>query len=104
MSVTASVNEVVSTWKDYIDGLGLVAHYEPKNSVIVIDYIKVPASRRRQGIATQILDEIKELATSYSLPVLIQPDDVFGTPKPVLINLYAQNGFAGMGDFMRWEP
>jgi hypothetical protein len=104
--LSSELNEIVSTWKQHIPDLGLVMHYDPTQDLIIIDYIKIPAAKRRQGYASQIIEETQMIAKGYDIPILIQPDDSFGTPVPILENLYTQNGFMKQhgNAYMRWEP
>ena len=85
------LTKITKTVKDYGEGIQLLAHIETEQ--INIDYIKIPANLRRQGIATHILEEIKTLADTHKLPIKILPSTDFGTPLAALIKLYTTNGF-----------
>jgi hypothetical protein len=87
----------VSSWKRFVPGLKLLAHWSDEKTAVV-DFIQVPVSSRRQGIATQALQELMSLADIEGFNILIQPDPSFGTPQKVLFNLYTSLGFEDNGD------
>lgn len=87
---------IVKEAGNYGSGVQLLAHME--QDVIVIDYIKVPAALRRQGIASNILEEVKDIAVGHNVLVKLLPSDDFGTPKQVLFAFYFSNGFSYYDD------
>lgn len=80
----------------YGEGVQLLTHLEDK--VIVVDYIKVPVALRRQGIASHILDELKDIAIGHQITMKLLPSTDFGTPKHELFAFYYKNGFSFYGD------
>lgn len=84
----------------YGEGVQTRAHFE--DDVIVIDLIAVPVSLRRQGIATQILDEYIAVADGWGVKLMLEASTDFSTPRLALHNLYSQAGFtlSGQKDYI----
>lgn len=104
-TVAGEVAQCVRTWRNYIPGLELVAHYDVGREAIYVDYIKVPVNERRKGYCSQILEEFKMLADVFNVPVFIEPDDSFGTARGKLEELYSSCGFMTVsGGWMQYMP
>jgi len=55
--------------------------------------LHVPETKRKQGIAHQVMRSFCDLADQYQFNMMLQPSSAFGTPLKVLIALYLKYGF-----------
>ena len=100
MITTSLADEMVSICKEapqYGDGVQVIAHLDTLE-VIYIDFIKVPTMLRRQGIASQILNEFTQIADLYGVKIKLYASTDFNTPLPALFQLYTQAGFTPSPD------
>lgn len=91
--VFKDITQVLKEAPLYGEGVQLMVHVEPKDNTIVVDYIKIPTSLRRKGIASSMLTEVKDIADGHNVAVQIMPSTDFGTPQNVLFAFYINNGF-----------
>lgn len=100
-NVVKDVIQIVKEASLYGEDVQVLAHVEPEDNIIVVDFLKVPASLRRSGIGSHVLEEFKDLALGYNIPIRILPSSDFGTPPQVLNVFYMRNGFYRQGE-MFW--
>lgn len=62
-------------------------------SALHLDNLSTAAPRRRTGQATAALAALTAYADAHGLTLALTPDDIYGTPKRVLVSLYARHGF-----------
>lgn len=89
---SGTLSSWTSSWEEFVPGLKLLAHWAD-DTTAVVDLIQVPVQSRRQGVATNALQELLSLADIEGFNILIQPDPTFGTPEEVLVDLYTSLGF-----------
>lgn len=96
--VFKDVTSVVKEAHQYGNGVKTLAHVDEEGT-IVIDFIKVPTSLRRQGIGSNLLEEYKTIADVHKVPIKLLPSSDFGTPSTALFMFYTHNGFFLQGDY-----
>jgi len=65
----------------------------PQADFISLDMIKIPDNRRNEGIGTDFMIELCELADKYSLTIGLYPTAEYGATLSRLINFYKRFGF-----------
>jgi GNAT superfamily N-acetyltransferase len=60
---------------------------------LLLEYVIVPKHSRGQGVGREVLEHITRYADEKHLTVELEPDDVFGTPIPFLVQFYKKFGF-----------
>lgn len=92
--INADLLKAMKTWKEFLPEATLLCFYNEKTKHIVIELIFIPASKRRQGICGQMIDEVVEIARGHDVEVWLEPNDGFGVSKQTLASIYKQYGFS----------
>ena len=88
-----TANDIANKWRSQ----GINVYVFEKDDIIILDTIIVPPDRRKQGIGTQIMNELVNYADSVGKRFELSPgqrDDVHGTTsRNRLINFYKRFNF-----------
>jgi GNAT superfamily N-acetyltransferase len=86
------LNSILNKWR----ALGVTLYIYEKNDKIILDSIIVPKEQRKQGIGTQIMNEIINYADKIGKRIELSPgqkDDYNGTTsRGRLVNFYKRHG------------
>ena len=89
---TNELNAIVNKWQ----AQGVTLYVFEKDNLIIVDSIIVPPQQRKQGIGTQIMNEITNYADMIGKRVELSPgqkDDYHGTTsRNRLVNFYKRFG------------
>ena len=87
-----TAEEIANKWRQQ----GITLYVFEDNNKVILDSIIVPPERRKQGIGTQIMQELTNYADSVGKRIELSPgqkDDYHGTTsKNRLINFYKRFG------------
>ncbi|MFI8677643.1 MULTISPECIES: GNAT family N-acetyltransferase [Bacillus cereus group] len=67
--------------------------HEINDEHIFIAFIGVPTEDRRQGLATQMMEELTRIADKHGFKLSLNIDPKFGVGKRVLKKFYKKHGF-----------